>query len=107
MKIARIELHNGFSLSVSDRQLPLTIGRSSNCDIRVSEASISRQHCELYMDEGRALCLKDISANGTVVDHRTLHGESIWISQRTEVQFTDHIGITVTPTDADGITLVP
>jgi pSer/pThr/pTyr-binding forkhead associated (FHA) protein len=107
MKVARIEIDNGISLSVSDGQLPLTIGRDRECDIRISEASISRQHCELYLGTGQMLRLKDFSANGTQIDRRTLHRDSIGITKRTEVFLSDHHAITVTPTDDNGITLVP
>jgi hypothetical protein len=53
------------------------------------------------------LRLKDFSANGTQIDRRTLHRDSIGITKRTEVFLSDHHAITVTPTDDNGITLVP
>ncbi len=107
MKIAKIELDNGFSFSIQDDQLPLMVGRSKNCDIRITEPSVSRQHCELYMGEGNTLCLKDISSNGTTVDNRLLEGESVWIDKRKQVTFTLGCHLIVTPTDCDGQTLVP
>ncbi len=107
MKVARIDLNNGFTLSVSDAQLPLTIGRGRQCDIRVSEATVSRAHCELSLKNGQVLCLKDISSNGTRVNHRILHGDSVMIKERSEVEFSEGFYITVTPIDDTGTTLVP
>ena len=107
MKVAKIELHNGYLLSVSDGQLPLTIGRGRQCDLRLTESTVSRRHCQLYMEDGQTLRLKDISANGTTVNRRSLRGGSIPIHERSEVQFSDHFAITVTPTDDNGVTLVP
>lgn len=107
MKIAKIELDNGFSFAIQDNQLPLTIGRSKSCDIRISEPFVSRQHCELYLEKGNTLCLKDMSANGTMVDNRTLLGETVRIDRPTHVTFADEIGLTVALIDDDGVTLVP
>ena len=107
MKIARIEIENGISLTVSDGQLPLSIGRDKKCDIRISEASVSRQHCELYLGTGRMLRLKDFSANGTQVNRHTVHRDSVGITRKTKILVSDYHAITVTPTDEDGITLVP
>lgn len=48
--------------------LPLVIGRSSECDIRIVDATISRRHCEVWLtDSGPRI--KDLeSSNATVVN---------------------------------------
>ncbi len=107
MRIAKIELDNGFSFAINDFQLPLTIGRSKTCDIRISEPFVSRQHCELFLEQGNTLCLKDMSANGTTIDNRTVFGETVRIDRRTHVSFADEVGLTVALIDDDGVTVVP
>ncbi|MBT4494835.1 MAG: FHA domain-containing protein [Gammaproteobacteria bacterium] len=107
MKIAKIELDNGFSIAVRDDQLPLTIGRSKSCDIRISEPFISRFHCELFLKTGRTIWLKDLSTNGTRVNNRTVAGESVPINRRSAVSFAADCCLTVIPTDDSGQTLVP
>lgn len=107
MKIAKIELENGVTVAINDEHLPLTIGRSKACDIRIQEPLVSRLHCELFLEKGRTLCLKDLSSNGTVVNSRFLQGETVIIDRRSDVQFAGECGVTVTLTDDEGKTLVP
>ncbi|MBL6691396.1 MAG: FHA domain-containing protein [Pseudomonadales bacterium] len=107
MKIAKIELGNGISVAIREDQLPLTIGRAKDCDIRICEPTISRLHCELFLDRGHELCLKDLSANGTVVNNRTMVGESVRIGNSSDVWLADNCSIRITRTDNDGITLFP
>lgn len=46
------------------------IGRREGCDIRIAVASISREHCELRVEDGRLL-IKDLgSSNGTYVNRQ-------------------------------------
>ena len=107
MKIAKIELDNGVSIAIREDQLPITIGRGKGCDIRIAEPFVSRMHCELFLGEGHALCLKDMSANGTTVNNRVVSGESIRINGKSQVLLADECVFTVTTTDNDGITLIP
>ncbi len=107
MKIARIELDNGVCLSIRDDQLPMTIGRAKECDIRISEPTVSRLHCELYLDKAQALCLKDLSANGTSVDNQNLFGDSVRIADQCNVRLAGDSLFKLTLTDNDGVTLFP
>ena len=107
MKIAKIKLGNGVSIAIRDDQLPITIGRGKTCDIRIPEPYVSRMHCELYLGEGHSLCLKDTSSNGTTVNNRVVSGESVRISNNTEVLLADECSLTLTLTDNDGITQIP
>jgi pSer/pThr/pTyr-binding forkhead associated (FHA) protein len=45
-----------------------TIGRRRDCDMRIPLPSVSRRHCELYMEKGR-LMVRDLgSRNGTFLN---------------------------------------
>jgi predicted component of type VI protein secretion system len=50
-------------------RLPLTIGRSPECYLRVPLDSVSRQHCELAENDDEELVIRDLkSSNGTYVN---------------------------------------
>lgn len=60
----------------SMRELPLqqrsrvVFGRQADCQVRLPDAAVSRQHCELVLDSGTPV-LKDLgSSNGTYVNRR-------------------------------------
>ena len=61
----------------TQREIPLkkshvVIGRQSDCQIRLPDAGVSRQHCELLLDSGRPV-LKDLgSSNGTHVNRQRI-----------------------------------
>jgi pSer/pThr/pTyr-binding forkhead associated (FHA) protein len=47
----------------------IVIGRTSNCDLRIPLSSVSRQHCEVRLDNGQVK-LRDLgSSNGTYHNH--------------------------------------
>ena len=92
----KIELDNGICFSINAGNLPWLIGRGQNCDIRVPQSSVSRQHCELYLKDN-ILFLKDTSTNGTIVGSKRLKGESVSIGTPTTIIFADESSITITP----------
>lgn len=52
----------------------LIIGRGRDCDIVISDSSVSRKHACLYYDNGR-IFIRDLnSSNGTIVNGSLLHG---------------------------------
>lgn len=53
------------------------IGRSSSCDFTINEGILSRQHCECYVQSGKAYVRDLASANGTLVN-----GEDIGTDER-------------------------
>jgi pSer/pThr/pTyr-binding forkhead associated (FHA) protein len=60
---------------VHRKRLPVTIGRcaSEEVRLRIPIDSVSRKHCEFFLDEGGTVCVRDLgSTNGTL-----LNGEPI------------------------------
>jgi len=60
---------------VHRKRLPVTIGRCASEDVRlrIPIDSVSRKHCEFFLDEGGTVCVRDLgSTNGTL-----LNGEPI------------------------------
>ena len=50
-------------------KLPANIGRGEDCKVRVPLPSVSRQHCELHIDEDDEFAVRDLnSSNGTYVN---------------------------------------
>ncbi len=94
--VVKIELDSEICFSIDASNLPWLIGRDQNCDIRVPQSSVSRQHCELYLKNG-VLFLKDTSTNGTIVGSKRLKGESVSIDAPTTIIFAGDTSITITP----------
>jgi pSer/pThr/pTyr-binding forkhead associated (FHA) protein len=102
-QVAKIEMGYGVSFTINESNLPLSIGRDPDCDICIPITSVSRRHCELFLDNLQ-LCLRDISTNGTLVGTRRLRGESMIISRPSRILLADRQMITVSPfTSADEV----
>ena len=93
-RVAKIELDNGVSFAVNEGDLPLLIGRGADCDISIPSGHVSRHDCELFL-QNQALCLRDVSTNGTVVGGRSIVGESVSLKGRTPVLFAGEAMITI------------
>jgi hypothetical protein len=51
--------------------LPVTVGRCPTAEITIGDASISRRHCEFFVDPYGSLTVHDLgSKNGVFVDER-------------------------------------
>ena len=61
---------DGSSKEVSLATLPKVVGRGEGSGIRIPVSTVSRQHCEIWLDEDEdALMVKDMgSSNGTFVN---------------------------------------
>lgn len=61
---------DGSSREVQLTSLPYTIGRAEEASIRLPFSTVSRSHCEIWLDEDEdALMIKDLnSSNGTYVN---------------------------------------
>jgi pSer/pThr/pTyr-binding forkhead associated (FHA) protein len=61
---------DGSSREVVLETMPYTIGRAKDASIRVPFSTVSRSHCEIWLDEDEdALMVKDLgSSNGTYIN---------------------------------------
>ncbi len=51
--------------------LPVVVGRCPTADITIGDASISRRHCQFFLDAYDSLMVRDLgSKNGVFVDER-------------------------------------
>jgi len=60
---------------VHTKRLPVVIGRSDSADVklRIPADSVSRRHCEFFVDEAGTVCLRDLgSTNGTLLNGKPL-----------------------------------
>lgn len=65
--------HDGTQVEVELKHPRTLIGRHTDCGIRIPDASVSRQHCELALAEGR-VSVRDLgSSNGTFVNRRRIN----------------------------------
>lgn len=64
------------------------IGRARNCEIVLSDPSVSAKHAELRLDGGGVRVVDENSKNGTMVNGRRLaEGESPWLQPMDRVAF--------------------
>ena len=53
--------------------LPATVGRSPDVDVPIGDASISRRHCQFFLNANDALSVRDFdSLNGTYIDDQKI-----------------------------------
>lgn len=60
---------------IHSKRLPVIVGRSDAPDVklRIPKDSISRRHCEFFLDDEGQVCVRDLeSTNGTFLDGRQL-----------------------------------
>ena len=65
---------------VHTKRLPVVVGRSDAEDVklRIPADSVSRRHCEFFLDEAGSVCLRDLgSTNGTTVNDKKLDATAV------------------------------
>lgn len=63
---------DGGSQSVVLRKSRVVVGRDSGCELRIPLASVSRQHCEFLLEDGK-VTVRDLgSSNGTFVNRERI-----------------------------------
>lgn len=63
------------------------IGRSSECDVVLEDASISRRHAVLWQQDERILIIDLGSSNGTAVDSRPVGGAPTEVGNGSTIRF--------------------
>lgn len=64
--------HSGEQVDVALKHPKTIIGRHTDCTIRIPDVSVSRQHCEISVTDGR-VAIRDLgSSNGTYVNRRRI-----------------------------------
>lgn len=59
---------DGAQRDVPMKRARMVVGRKKECDIRIAVSSVSREHCEIRIENGKVL-VKDLgSSNGTYVN---------------------------------------
>jgi pSer/pThr/pTyr-binding forkhead associated (FHA) protein len=68
---------DGTSREVKMKRARLVIGRQQGCDVRIPLPAVSREHCELRV-ENNALVVRDLgSSNGTFVNRVRVQDEAL------------------------------
>lgn len=58
--------------------LPATVGRSPDVDVPIGDASISRRHCQFFLNANDALSVRDFeSTNGTYIDDERIKNRAV------------------------------
>ena len=58
--------------------LPATVGRSPDADVSIGDDSISRRHCQFFLNASGALSVHDFnSMNGTYVDDQRIKKRAV------------------------------
>ena len=61
-------------------QLPAIVGRSPDVDVPIGDASISRRHCQFFLNANDALSVRDFdSLNGTYIDDQRIKNRATLI----------------------------
>jgi len=63
----------------------LRLGRSSSCEIAISDPALSRNHCLFELREGRLFITDLASANGTAVNGTELGADSVELKPGDEI----------------------
>jgi hypothetical protein len=101
-EIALLEFGQGWSMWLTSRHLPLTIGRSLENAIILSEnLAVSRRHCMLEVRDGLLYVVDFGSTNGTVVNDRLLKAEAARVVGRTCLLLADTL-LWITPCEPSG-----
>lgn len=73
MAVSLVLIRNDLSqLEIPVKHSPEVIGRHNDCKIRIPDPSVSRQHCEVSLADGKVM-LRDLgSSNGTFVNRKRI-----------------------------------
>ncbi len=100
-RLALLEFDMGWSMWLTESQLPFHIGRHPDNDLRNSSNCVSRKHCMIDLRNDQ-LCIIDTgSSNGTVLHDQVINNEKLPLTDKTCVLLSDMM-IWITPCDQNG-----
>lgn len=100
-RLALLEFDMGWSMWLTEAQLPFHIGRHPDNDLRNTSNCVSRKHCMLDLINDQ-LCIIDTgSSNGTVLHDQVISNQELPLIEKTCVLLSDMM-IWITPCDESG-----
>ena len=77
----KLQVYNSATAGVEREwilHLPATVGRSPDADVSIGDDSISRRHCQFFLNASGALSVHDFnSMNGTYVDDQRIKKRAV------------------------------
>ena len=77
----KLQVYNSATAAVEREwilHLPATVGRSPDADVSIGDDSISRRHCQFFLNASGALSVHDFnSMNGTYVDDQRIKKRAV------------------------------
>ena len=77
----KLQVYNPATAAVEQEwilHLPATVGRSPDADVSIGDYSISRRHCQFFLNASGALSVHDFnSMNGTYVDDQRIKKRAV------------------------------
>jgi pSer/pThr/pTyr-binding forkhead associated (FHA) protein len=77
----KLQIYNPATAAVEREwilQLPAIVGRSPDADVSIGDDSISRRHCQFFLNASGALSVHDFdSMNGTYVDEQRIKKRAV------------------------------
>lgn len=77
----KLQVYNPATAAVEQEwilHLPATVGRSPDADVSIGDDSISRRHCQFFLNASGALSVHDFnSMNGTYVDDQRIKKRAV------------------------------
>src|SRR5262245_44651501 len=72
---------DGAQRELAMKRARMVVGRKKECDLRIPDPSVSREHCEIRVENGKVL-VKDLgSSNGTYVNRERVQESEITAGQ--------------------------
>jgi predicted component of type VI protein secretion system len=77
MKAKLVVLKGAKTATVEIKRFPVTIGRSKDASLKLATAAVSKNHCEIYEEDGD-LFVRDLgSTKGTYVNKQKINGPTV------------------------------
>lgn len=68
---------DGKARNAAMKRARFLIGRRQGCDVRIPVASVSREHCELRIEDGKLIARDMGSSNGTYINRQRIQEQQV------------------------------